>query len=238
MVVTDDAELAEGMRLFQTRCPLTPAPLAARYVLKFALYYLLTNPRVHRYARAIYDAVGQRQPLPRPTVREELIGRRPEKYEMRLSNAQALLAHRQLRALDSNLAHRRRIAEVYSESLATREESLPSPPDGAEAAYVRFPLWVKDRGAALQLGAAHAVLGTWFSSVLEEAAAPEYGAYVPGSCPRAELAAKHLVNLPTHPRVRPEDARELAGVLADAACSRYPRPVSAPGREYVPVPVP
>ena len=65
----------------------------------------------------------------------------------------------------------------------------------------------------------HAVLGTWFTSVLEEAESPAVAGYEPGSCPRAEQAAEHLINLPTHPRVSEGDVRMLATVLMRALSS-------------------
>jgi dTDP-4-amino-4,6-dideoxygalactose transaminase len=57
------------------------------------------------------------------------------------------------------------------------------------------------------------VLGTWFTSVLEEGASPAAGGYALGSCPAAELAAKHLVNLPTHLRVQPDDVEAITSAL-------------------------
>jgi dTDP-4-amino-4,6-dideoxygalactose transaminase len=56
--------------------------------------------------------------------------------------------------------------------------------------------------------------------VLEEAVAPRYGEYEDGSCPKAELASTHLYNLPTHPRVRPEDAVVLVDALAELEGNR------------------
>jgi dTDP-4-amino-4,6-dideoxygalactose transaminase len=64
--------------------------------------------------------------------------------------------------------------------------------------------------------AGRAVLGTWFTSVLEESVHSRYGGYVPGSCPRAEEAARHLVNLPTHGRVDERDAEEIAARIISA----------------------
>ena len=82
---------------------------------------------------------------------------------------------------------------------------------------MRYPVRVPDRGAAVRAAAPYAVLGTWFTSVLEEVAAPRYGQYQPGSCPTAEHVARHLVNLPTHPRVRLADADRIASAVAEAA---------------------
>jgi len=214
MVTTNDPELAASLRGFQAACPWPSASLAARYLLKLVTWHVLTEPHLHRYSRATYDLLGNRHPLPLPTVKEELLGLRPSRYEERLGNGQAAIGLQQLRQLDANLAHRRRIAEAYAELLAERGLRGPSVPEDAEAAFVRYPVWVENRPAVERALAPLAVPGTWFTSVLEEAVSPRHGDYEDGSCPRAELAASHLYNLPTHPRVRREDAVALVDALA------------------------
>lgn len=216
MVVTDDAELAAKIQAFQATCDQPSLMLTSRYLLKLVLYHVLTEPRLHRYARTIYEAVGERHPLPRPTTAEELRGERPPQYAQRLSNAQAALALRQLRRLDENLAHRRAVADAYRVRLAAAGFEPPQAPPDAEPAFVRYPVWVADRAKAQRAVAPHAVLGTWFTSVLEEATSPSAGAYESGSCPRAEAAAVHLVNLPTHPRVAAEDVEAISSALVNS----------------------
>jgi dTDP-4-amino-4,6-dideoxygalactose transaminase len=217
MVVTDDSELAARVRAFQARCAWPSASLTARYVVKLALYHLLTQPSLHRYTRATYELLGRRNPLPIPTTAEEVRGGRPAKYEQRFSNAQAALCLRQLRRLDANLAHRRAVADAYRARLSQRGFEPPRPPAKAEPAFVRYPVWVEDRAATLRAAGPHAILGTWFTSVLEEAVSPAYGGYELGSCPRAEAAARHLVNLPTHPRVGARDVEAIVSALARTA---------------------
>jgi dTDP-4-amino-4,6-dideoxygalactose transaminase len=223
MVVTDDSEVAAGIERFQASCAWPSVSLTARYVLKLLLYYLLIEPHVHWYTRAIYELVGQRHPLPRPTSDEELRGLRPPKYEQRLSNAQAALGLRQLRRLETNLAHRRAVAEAYAGLLAELGFQLPRVSAEAEPAFVRYPVWVQDRDAARRVVAPHAVVGTWFTSVLEEAVSPAHGQYEAGSCPRAEEAVRHLINLPTHPRVSVGDVKAITAALETLA-SRLPHP--------------
>ena len=214
MVVTDDPDLAEKIRDFRETCPWPSAWLTAGYILKLALYHFLTEPYIHRFTRAIYELIGKHHPLPRPTTAEELLGQRPPLYEQRLSNAQAALGLRQLQRLDDNLSHRRATAKLYSKELAKLGLRLPKPPARAEAAFVRFPFWVTDRAALVDLAAPHVVMGTWFTSVLEEAVSPEHGEYRTGMCPQAEAAAIHLVNLPTHPRVKVADAMAIVSAVA------------------------
>lgn len=214
MVVTNDPVLAKRIQLFQASCVWPPKWLVTRYVLKLIAYHLLTEPHVHRYTRAAYELLGQRQPLPRPTGQDELQGARPANYERRLSNVQAALGLRQLHRLDANVAHRRAIATTYTTQLGLAGFSVPQPPAKAAPAYVRYPVWVEDRDVALRAAAQHALLGSWFTCVLEEAHSPAYGNYEMGSCPRAEEVVNHLVNLPTHPRVSLQHANEIVAALA------------------------
>ena len=213
VVTTGDEELARRLRAFQGACQPAPARRAASYLLKLVIYHALTEPRVHLFARAAYEWGGQRHPLPRPTNGAELLGERPPDFARRLSNGQAALGLTQLDGLAANLAHRRRIAARYQALLAPHGFRLPEPPPASMPAYVRYPVWAEDRPAVQRAMATRAVLGTWFTSVLEEAADPRYGGYLPGDCPHAEDAARHLVNLPTHLRVGDRDADEIAARL-------------------------
>lgn len=218
MVVTDDDEIARKMREFQKSCIAPSAWLIYRYILKLALYHILMQPNVHRYGRAIYEGMGNYHPLPRPTCYQELIGERPDKYLQRLGNAQALIGLRQLSRLDDNLKHRAETAARYYNGLAALGFKRPKIPPQAEPAFVRYPVLVEDREAVVRKLAPWLVPGTWFTSVLEEAISPyEAGAYSPGSCPRAEMAAKHMINLPTHPRVSRKDADTIIEQLKTAA---------------------
>src|SRR6266702_1284652 len=217
MVVTDDAELAARLQEFQQSCTRPSAWQTFRYILKLVLYHWMTEPHIHQYTRAIYELVGKRNPLPQPTTDEEIYGKRPAIYEQRLSNAQAALGLRQLRRLESNVAHRRTIAAAYRERLAALGFRIPVSPTKSDPACVRYPVWVEDPTLTVRVARRRATLGTWFSSVLEEADSPASGDYEKGSCPRAERAARHLINLPTNPRVTEKvvDAIISAVIQAD-----------------------
>jgi dTDP-4-amino-4,6-dideoxygalactose transaminase len=216
MAVTGDASLATRLAELQAACAPPPASLTAKYLIRLVSYHALTEPHVHRYSRTAYELLGRRNPLPRATSSDEARGLRPPGYEQRLGNAQAALALRQLRRLEVNLAHRRAIASAYAVRLAERGFEPVRAPEGADPAFVRYPVWVDDRAAAVRRVAPLAVVGTWFTSVLEEAEAPALADYEPGSCPRAEAVARHLVNLPTHPRVRERDVDGIVARLATA----------------------
>ena len=221
MVVTDDGAVADRIRGFHDRCAWPSRSLAARYVLKLASYHVLTEPYVHRYSREVYERLGRRNPLPQATDEQERRGLPAERYEERLSNAQAHLGLRQLGRLRENVAHRAAIVAAYRARLAPAGFEAPHVPVDGEAAFVRYPVWVDDRAAAVRSVAPYAVLGEWFTSVLEEADSPAHGGYEARSCPNAEAAANHLVNLPTHPRMTLADVDAIVGALA---CAESPRP--------------
>jgi perosamine synthetase len=216
VAVTNDDALAARLRASQSACRAPDASLVAAYLVKFVLYWLLTEPHVHGGARALYEALGRRHPLPIPVTPQEFRGERPEGFETRLSNAQAAIAHSQLRRLDENVAHRRRIAERYERALSAAGHPTIAVPAEAEPSFVRYPVWVASREATTQALRRHTVVGHWFTSVMEEASDPRLLDYELGSCPHAEAAATYLVNLPTHGRVRPDDADALATALLDA----------------------
>jgi len=222
MAVTNDPNLASRMRTFQASCSWPPMWLTARYLMKFVVYYMLTEPHVHRLARIAYERLGRRNPLPVPTTMEERKGLRPRDYERRLSNGQAALGLCQLSNLENSLGHRELVANAYRHRLSGCGLRLPQAPTKAEPSFVRYPVWVEDRPRVIRALAPHAVLGSWFTSVLEEAESPEVAGYEPGSCPRAEQAAQHLINLPTHPRVNERDGRILATALIKAVSSPSP----------------
>ena len=203
--VTSDPRLAERLRAFQRECPPPSRSLTARRLVKLAAYYVLTEPHIHMGTRPTYERLGGYQPLPIPTSEEELMGERPEHYEERLSAGQAEIALRQLACLADNLAHRRRVAAEYAAALGPMGFVAPVVAADAEPAWVRYPVRVADRKAAIRALRRCTVPGTWFTSVQEEAVTPTINGYVAGTCPQAETAARELINLPTHPRVSAKD---------------------------------
>jgi perosamine synthetase len=217
---TSDARLARQLRAFQRECPLPARSLTARRLAKLAVYHVLTEPRLHVATRPVYELFGGRNPLPVPTSAEELVGERPAHYEERFSAGQATVGLSQLARLPENLAHRRRIVAAYAAALAPLGFTAPVVPDDSEPAWVRYPVRVADRAAAVRALRRHTVPGTWFTSVQEEAVRPTINGYAAGSCPRAETAARELINLPTHPRVGDEDVAAIAEAMAGVEPAR------------------
>ena len=218
MAVTNDPDLGARMRDIQAEAEWPSRSLTARFVAKLAWRHVLTQPDIHPYTKPLYMFLRRAGFVPGPTSMTEAQGDRPAHYLQRLTNAQAALALRQLRRLEANVAHRNAAAAVYERRLRPAGLRLTDPPPGAIPVYLRYPVWVRDRDATVRAAASRAMLGRWFTSVLEECVRPEDGGYVPGLAPHAEEAARHLINLPTHRRVRLDDIEAITrSVIATEA---------------------
>ncbi len=222
MGVTDDPQIAARLADFQARCAWPDRAETVRHLLKLVVYHAAAQPYVHPYTQPVDSVLGRRRTrlAPPATHADEQRGLRPRNYEVRLSNAQAAVALRQLDRLEHNVAHRRAVARAYERELAAVGARIPTPCEKAEPAYLRYPLWVGDRVAPTEAVAARAVLGGWFTSIIGEALDREELGYRTGSCPNAELANRHLVNLPTHPRVDGSDVESIVAAVKDSCGSR------------------
>lgn len=121
-------------------------------------------------------------------------------------------------ALDSaaeSVQHRSMVADRYREWCMSRNIIPQETPEGAVSVDLRFPLLVRNRGDLLAEARAQRIeLGDWFDAPLHprEANAEAFG-YRAGECPLAERLCAHIVNLPTHPGVRPGDVVRILRLL-------------------------
>ncbi len=213
VVVTGDDVLAQHIGRFRDECPAPSASRTRRYLAKFAVYGVLTAPNVYPWSGPAYELAGRRSGLPRATSTDESRGVKPDVYLCGFGPAQAVIALRQLSRLDQNLAHRQIVADHYTRLLPQVGLRGPEIHPLAQPVFVRYPVLVPDRTRAIAMSARVAQLGTWFTSVVEESRSPADVGYVAGTCPVAEHVARHLVNLPTHPRTRLSDVEALVEVL-------------------------
>ena len=161
----------------------------------------------------------------------------PQDYPCRYASTQAAVGVRQLDALRRNLAHRRLIASWLEEQLGWYGASLIG--DFDDQAWLRYSFLVEDRAEFEQRFRSRFDLGIWFP-------VPIFGArgdgrevgYEPGCCPVAEGVARHIVNLPTHPRIRPGDLQAVFRRHEDWIRTQIVTPEALLSRVSVPPEVP
>jgi len=126
-----------------------------------------------------------------------------------MSTVQAHSGIRQLGKIENNIAHRRKMAQLYDELLAAKSwRSSNDRRDSAEPVLVRYPLRIAEKNQALaQAAKAGIELGSWFECPLHPIETPlaSYD-YEIGMCPEAEKASNEVVNLPLHPRASQKTA--------------------------------
>lgn len=218
MAVTNDPELATRLRQFQGECRWPDSGLTRRFLLRLIIYHIFTQPYLYPYTQFLFALLRRNRQLalaPETATDEEERGLKPPRFEKRLSNSQAVLALRQLRRLNKNLSHRRNITRAYQWALAEHNLGIPIQAEEAEPAFVRLPIWVTDPEETRRAASGVAQLGEWFTSVLLESESPIFGGYEFGSCPRAEDATRHLINLPTHPRVNLRDVKSIVEIIVE-----------------------
>ena len=133
-----------------------------------------------------------------------------------ISRVQARSGLRQLEKIKPNIAHRRKMAELYDRLLL--EKGWPSREydrSVLEPVMVRYPVRIAEKARALAEAAKAGIeLGSWFECPLHPIETP-LGAYdyEIGMCPEAEKASREVVNLPVHPRVSEKTVRKTVDFI-------------------------
>lgn len=116
----------------------------------------------------------------------------PSFYPRRYPNALAQLLLKQLTKLERYNETRRDIASYYQKEL--QKKTMDN-----EAIYLRYPVLINDPVRVMRQAKRQGILlGNWYHHVIDPKGVDLKAAgYVRGSCPHAETAAEHIVNLPT-----------------------------------------
>jgi perosamine synthetase len=188
-------------------------PLAARIRLwaQFQAYKRVFTPRLAWPAQDALRALAARGLLVGSSSDAELEGEMPLDHGWRMGQAQEGWGERLVGTVADRNAHGDGIARLYDERLAAA--GWPPAPRPAGTMLLRYPLQVANKERLLtEARRAHVELGSWFESPLHPVPMDRHErfGYREGQCPRAELAARQVVNLPLHPRVSANEANRIA----------------------------
>jgi perosamine synthetase len=214
MILCREAAWAEKLR--QMRDELAPPPAAwvaqqlfhpvalsliiPLYNLVIGKVLLVLLQKLQLLSKAVYDA--------------EKLTQQPSVFPRQMPGGLAILARHQLRKLQRFNAHRRRIAELYFESLQGLAIKLP--PKSPGSAWLRFPIQHPQRDSLLAFAKRRGVLlGDWYNSPVVPVRDPTIAGYKNGSCPTVEAAASTVINLPTYPVLTENQARKVIGLVCE-----------------------
>lgn len=201
IVTTSDHTLAAALRAIHDRAPFLAPSRIRLMLLAFVCEAVLLHPRAGAAGRHLYSLLWKLG-LRRGFFLDELEVTKPCRYPYpaRLSNAQARIGLSQLLSLPQNLDWRRSLARLFDAEIGACAGLLAE--DFSNHAFLRYSFTVEDREQWENHFDDVLDMGVWFTSVVHGRDRDlDHVGYRMGSCPIAEAAARHCVNLPTHPRV-------------------------------------
>jgi dTDP-4-amino-4,6-dideoxygalactose transaminase len=125
-------------------------------------------------------------------------------FRRKLGGLQLSALRRQITRLDRISGHQRWVADQYRRHIVSPHAHHPSLPPGAEPAYGRYPLTANGRDALLtQARSARVEVADFYATPVHPLAGGQLRqvGYEIGSCPNAEALTRHVISLPTGPRV-------------------------------------
>lgn len=213
VAVTNDEALAEKLQKIQRNTDFLDKNTIKKMVSQIVIYYILAHPNIRFIGKYLLFILNKLNFLIQNITPEEENTKMPNKYPVRLSNIQAKIGLNQLRNIDANLEHRRKIAEIYKNTL--KELGLKvNESDKYNPAYIRYA-FIANRESLRELFQNNQIeLGEWFNSPLHPVRSSlERFYYKNGTCPISEFVAEHSVNLPTHPKISESDVKRIVKVL-------------------------
>ena len=211
IAVTNDGSLAKKLRELQEECPSPGIRNSLQIMFTILIMPLLTHPFAYRIGKYMIGPLKYMRLL--FFFLDELdIPKSRYSYPIKFANVQARLGLSQLEKQDRMASLRIDIAKRYDSVLKIWREDFDN--NGYKHIFLRYSFLVKDRKVTTKRLGKCLELGDWFTSVTQGRRKDfEKVLYSKGSCPVAEYTAEHIVNLPTHPRVRNID--KIINMLKD-----------------------
>lgn len=185
--------------------------------LQYFAHRLFFRPQLYWRLMAIYRFLTEKGLAIGSSSVEELAVDMPRRYTLGMSSFQKNLLRLRLAGAAANIAHRRWLADFYTETLKGAGIEPPRLPPNSQAVMARYPVKVKDKTRILSVAQKKGLeLGDWFVSPLHNLLNYwEKLGYRAGSCPVGEELSRTVVNLPTHPGVTPKEAAKIASLVVD-----------------------
>lgn len=170
-----------------------PTKIAWHMYLSYILEFILLSKYFYFFGRYIHAFLAKIKII--FFFKDELKLTIPSSYPYPCKMAPGImfLLCNQLKIIDKNLSHRKKISSYLYSQLTGRMVS-----NQKSRALLRYSMLVKDRSKMMKIFG-KIDFNIWFSSVTEGRYSNyDEVNYIEGSCPNAEYATKHIINFPTH----------------------------------------
>ncbi len=214
MAITKDRVLFSELKSKQYKLPSFPIFHTKKFLLNPIIWFLVTpvyylgvgKLTLGKLAIWILQKIGILG-IDNIVEKCEELGKKPNWLPTKMSGSLAVLANHQFSKLDKLNEHRVKLAKIYS-----RELDIPF---HEQRLNLRIPVYVNDKAKVLEFFRKRKImLGDWYKNILhipKENYDKLY--YKEGSCPNAEYATSHMVNLPAFIKVSEEDAVEISRLI-------------------------
>ncbi|MDK2979831.1 MAG: perosamine synthetase [Chloroflexota bacterium] len=212
MFTTDDDEIAQRLRDWRNTHFQNPNWTRN---LQRALYLLAVYPAFNETLYSLVYWLQEATPILNRLTKAYHLDEKihfPPDFQMQLSTVEASVGLAQLKKYAHIQQTRRAIAQRYFNELALPEDWV-MPPQVEGATYSHFAIRVPDNRAVMQYAAQKGVqLGE-----LIEYSVPHLAAYGPykgkREFPNSLYCNRHMINLPMHPGLKPEQIDKIIAVL-------------------------
>jgi len=211
MALCNSSELAEKIEsLCAKECCRPSKKEVLMLATQLAFYRTFIYPRTTAFAQSLFRYLTKKGIVVGSSSTREYEPKMASDFFKSMSSIQAKSGLKQLRKAEHNIAHRRKMAQLYDQLFS--EKGWPNRQYDAsvmEPVMVRYPVRITDKEKALADATRAGIeLGSWFECPLHPIETPlEVYDYEIGMCPEAEKASNEVVNLPLHPRVNEKVAR-------------------------------
>lgn len=184
--------------------------------LQYLTYSRLFKPSLFWFAQNTYRRFSRLGVAIGSSSRDELECKMPRGYAKRMAVWQRDLLKKKLSTIKEDIRHRKMVVSVYEKQLQDIGIEPNKLPHNYEPVFLRYPVWVNDKKKCLEEAERkHVEVGEWFlSPVHPNVGGWERAGYQKGTCPDAERACEHLVNLPTHQRIGSNEIEKVMKLVA------------------------
>lgn len=213
-VISSNVELVDKIRSEQNNHPYPPLWWTKQQLLHPLLMAIIKPLYFFFGFGKVLLVVAQKfKLLSLAVTKKEKMGAKPSYLNWRFSPALGFLLDNQLDKIDQYTRRRQEIADIYISKLNLNYESMQN-----GASWLRLPLVVDNTKQLLvEAKKRNILLGDWYNNPVTPVNSNKsnFTGYQMGSCPNAEYASKHVVNLPTCPNMTDEQVDDVIELISE-----------------------
>ena len=179
--------------------------------LQYFLYNFFITPKTYLFIKKIYSFLYTKGFITGSSSPDELSCRLPSDYKKKMGKLQKNILIKNFSKMEALINHRKYVSKRYEEELSKIGIKTYKFSENYDIVFLRYPLLVKDKGKVLKDALKKGIeIGDWFLSPVHPVTENlELAGYEKGQCPIAEKVCKHIVNLPTHSKIKEKEIKKI-----------------------------